>query len=616
MVERNATTMLVLRSLWGVLDQRARRDAVVLSIFSTLSGFLETLSVGLIIPFIAASTNSGPFGASRFFTRYIQTLLNDHGVKPESATIALAAVFLSGYFCANAALGYYQYFSLKFAFREKAALSVRLLTQLTTKSLGWYEHQNSAELSKSVLADVDRVTTSLISATQLIGIVFRTGILAIFFLVVQLKLAITLAASLGLSFFIVFRLIHRPLVSAGERSLESLKKMYAMANETVAGAREIKASNTQRYFIERFRVSAFEQVTPEVTRGIPPYIIRVGLETLIITIVTCVMVWFYQKDGTLANGLPILSAYAIAGIRILPALQQALFHWVQIRFMAPSVEHIKTLLEPEAQTSPPIPEGPIQFREKIQVKGLSFAYPGSEATLTDLNLEISKNQRVAFVGTTGAGKSTLMDLLLGLRNPTSGTIQIDGTPLGPENIPSWLARVGYVPQNVYLLDGTITDNVAFGIPPETADAGLVRRACESANIAEFIQRELPLGYQATVGERGARLSGGQCQRLGIARALYHDPEVVFFDEATSSLDNVTEDAILKALESLRGKKTVIVVAHRLNTVWDFDKLFVFEKGRLVGSGTANELLASCPAFQSLAAYCGKDVDSGSEVAAH
>lgn len=587
-----------LRSLWNVVDSRARRDFMLLALVSTLAGFIETLSVGLIIPFMAAATKTGPFGGSRIWTESWHTQLSALGFREDSYTFVLALFFVAGNCLANAAVVSYQYFALKVVYQQKASLATRLLGELARKSLGWYESENSGELSKSLMMDVERVILSLSSLAQLVGIVIRVSILAMFFMLAQLRLAVSLAATLLLAFYVVFRFVHRPLVAAGKQSQDSHVAMYELANDIFGGTREIKVSGSADFFVERFRRSADASVYPEVVRGMPPHVTRMGLETSILSTIILILVYFHTRDGDLANGLPILSAYAIAGIRLLPPLQQAIFHWVQIRFLNPSVFRVEELLKKE--TGETFGQTQLSFDKTISLREVGFAYPGAAATLNRLSLSIQKRQRIALVGSTGAGKTTLMDLLLGLRRPGQGQILIDDQPLTPENLRAWLGQVGYVPQNPYLLDASVRENVAFGVSPREINEERLIRACQAAHIHDFIQNDLPAGYSSQIGERGVRLSGGQCQRLSIARALYHDPEVVLFDEATSALDNVTEELILKALDGLKGRKTLIVVAHRLNTIWDFDQIFVLDQGNLVGSGRAPDLLENCPAFQALA----------------
>ncbi len=427
--------MQPLRSLWAVLDRGARRDFLMLALLGTLAGLLETLSVGLIIPFMAAATNTGPFGGSRIWTEKWQAQLTSMGVGEESFTLVLALMFVVGNLVANGTVVYYQYLALYVVNRHKASLGTRLLDELANKSLGWYEAENSGELSKSVMTDVDRVMLSVSSLAQLLGIGVRVSILAFFFMLAQLRLAIVLSTSLVIAFYVVFRYIHRPLVAAGEQGLKALAQMYELAGDVFGGTRELKATRSEAYFVQRFRKAADASIYPEVVRGMPAHVTRMGLETSILTTIILILVYFRTRDGSLANGLPILSAYAIAGIRLLPSLQQGLFHWVQIRYLNPSVFRVEELLTPEAGNHREVTVLPIEFKHSLTLKEVSFAYTGASSTIDGVTLQILKNQRVALVGSTGAGKSTLMDLLLGLRSPSHGNILIDEATLAPATIP-------------------------------------------------------------------------------------------------------------------------------------------------------------------------------------
>jgi ABC-type multidrug transport system fused ATPase/permease subunit len=243
----------------------------------------------------------------------------------------------------------------------------------------------------------------------------------------------------------------------------------------------------------------------------------------------------------------------------------------------------------------------LPLHQRLQLDGISFVYPGaSRPALQHVSLSIAANTTVGIMGPSGAGKTTLVDLILGLLEPDSGTLEIDGTPLTPETVRRWQANLGYVPQSIFLTDDTITRNIAFGLPDERIDREAVERAARAASIDEFVRTELPRGYDTVVGERGVRLSGGQRQRIGIARALYQDPQVLVFDEATSSLDSVTEENVLQAIADLSRTKTILIIAHRLSTVQGCDKIFLLSKGEVVGAGSYGELLGSSTEFSVLA----------------
>jgi len=243
------------------------------------------------------------------------------------------------------------------------------------------------------------------------------------------------------------------------------------------------------------------------------------------------------------------------------------------------------------------------MRETLEVNGVTFAYPGVDAarpSLQDISVTIAHGETMGIVGGTGAGKTTLTDILLGLLRPQSGEIRVDGVTLDDSNLRRWRASVGYVPQEIFLTDSTVSQNIALGLPPEEIDPAKVERAARMAQIHDFVVSSLPNGYDTLVGERGVRLSGGQRQRIGIARALYNDPDLLVFDEATSALDNLTERELMEEIGALSGAKTVIMIAHRLSTVRACDKIIVLDGGRIVGQGSYDELEAENETFRRLA----------------
>jgi ABC-type multidrug transport system fused ATPase/permease subunit len=307
---------------------------------------------------------------------------------------------------------------------------------------------------------------------------------------------------------------------------------------------------------------------------------------------------------------PLLAVYAFSANRLIPAVQE-IFHAVtQIRFGSKSLENLhRDLLGPLADTDEP-PDAALSgsaggttalgCHSDIRFTGVTFQYPGvSVPALRNLSLVIPANTTCAFVGSTGAGKTTVVDLLLGLFPPTGGSILVDGVPLTADRMPAWRRGVGYVPQSIFLCDASITKNIAFGVPDELIDHAAVIEAARAADLDTFVGA-LREGYDTVVGERGVRLSGGQRQRIGIARALYHKPDVLILDEATSALDNVTEDVVMHAIHAMAGQRTIILIAHRLTTVRDCDRIFVLQHGILVDSGTHDELMVESTTFRALA----------------
>ena len=301
--------------------------------------------------------------------------------------------------------------------------------------------------------------------------------------------------------------------------------------------------------------------------------------------------------------LMTLSLFAIVAVRLMPSLNRISTAWGGIKFCAPAFDVIYDDLmyceRMDAQHQDLQEEGPILFQDKIEMRDVSFSYENSQTlALKSVSLEILKNTTVGFVGSSGAGKSTTVDIILGLLFPSLGEVLVDGVDIRG-HLQSWQRKIGYIPQMIYLCDDTIKSNIAFGVAPEDIEEEKVWQALRLAQLEDFV-RSLPLGLNTVIGERGIRLSGGQRQRISIARALYHDPEVLVMDEATAALDNETERDFMAALDGLSGGKTIIVIAHRLTTVQSCDKIFFLKEGQLVADGKYNELLKDCPQFRDMA----------------
>jgi len=303
--------------------------------------------------------------------------------------------------------------------------------------------------------------------------------------------------------------------------------------------------------------------------------------------------------------VPLVGLYALAAYRLMPALQQIFQDLTSVRFSRCALDVIyndftqcaykqRESISPQTQQSLP-------FSKSIEFRKMTFQYSKApKPIIEDFDLLINANTTIGLVGATGAGKTTIIDILLGLLTPRKGGIFVDGVKVTEENIRSWQKNLGYVPQHIYLCDDTVKRNIAFGVPDNEIDGQAVRGAAILANIHDFVEKELPQQYETLVGERGIRLSGGQRQRIGIARTLYHNPSVIVFDEATSALDGITEDTILEAIHHLAHKKTIVIIAHRLGTVKECDIIYLLEQGRIVDQGTYDQLLANNQQFRKMA----------------
>jgi ABC-type multidrug transport system fused ATPase/permease subunit len=354
--------------------------------------------------------------------------------------------------------------------------------------------------------------------------------------------------------------------------------------------KDVKILGREADFLEQYRLhtTSSMRVMRHLTtlQSLP----RLGLEMLAVTGLAGLVLVMIWQGKPVASLLPTLGLFAAAAFRFMPSVNRVILALQTVRFSLPVIDTLHGELQLLDANKPPLSGGAFEFQHELRLEGLTFRYPGVEAcALQNVSLSISKGSSVGFIGGSGAGKSTLVDIMLGLLSPTSGAVTVDGTNI-QNNLRGWQDRIGYVPQSIYLTDDSLRRNVALGLPENQIDDKAVARAIQSAQLEQFV-KELPQGLDTLVGERGVRLSGGQRQRIGIARALYHDPSVLVLDEATSSLDTATESDVMDAVRSLHGEKTILIVAHRLSTVADCDRLFSLENGKLADESNQPPALA-------------------------
>jgi len=342
------------------------------------------------------------------------------------------------------------------------------------------------------------------------------------------------------------------------------------------------------------------QATVQTINQLPQF----AIQTIAISGVLVIILYQMMRKGTDYETLSLLALYAVAGYRVLPALQRIYQATAQMQFAGPAVDFLyRDLVQAFGESTEAKlrqDQQPLRLLRKLEFQDVSYSYPAGHApALNGVTLTIPAWSTVGFVGRTGAGKTTAVDLLLGLLEPTAGQLSVDGVPITGVNKRAWQRSVGYVPQHIFIADDSVAANIAFGVDREEIDMGAVERAARVANLHEFVTEELELGYDTMLGERGIRLSGGQRQRVGIARSLYRDPDAIIMDEATSALDNITERAVMDAVSNLHSRKTTILVAHRLTTVQRCDTIFVFDYGTIIASGTYGQLFEENEQFRAM-----------------
>jgi ABC-type multidrug transport system fused ATPase/permease subunit len=442
-----------------------------------------------------------------------------------------------------------------------------------------------------------RVVASAVSMIFIIG------------LLVVVSPIVTCLAALGIggAYAAIFFLVRRRLAHYGQATVDSNAARHRMALEAFGGIKDVKLMGLEARYAEGYdtpaRIFAEAAAAGQVIGELPRFLLEaVAFSGLIIVILALLVL----QDGRLDDILPVLGVFGFAVLKMFPAVQQIYHGLTQMRFTAPMLDKLHADLTgndlpPEADGPPgPVP-APLPLTKRLEMRDVHFAFPGSgQSTLRGLTLSIPAHSTVGIVGGTGAGKTTTVDLLLGLLTPDKGSILVDGVVLTPALRLSWQRSLGYVPQHIFLTDDSVTANIAFGVPAGLRDQAAVERAARLAELHDFVTGEMPQGYDTIVGERGVRLSGGQRQRIGIARALYHDPSVLIMDEATSALDTLTERAVMQAVHNIGKAKTIIMIAHRLTTVRDCDTILLLEEGRLAAEGEFEALIAKSETFRKMA----------------
>jgi ABC-type multidrug transport system fused ATPase/permease subunit len=540
---------------------------------------VETAGVASLMPFLAVLGNPGIVESNSA----LASIYSRGGFTSRDEFLftlglaALAIVVGAAIFRAGA-----QYVILSFVNMRRYSISVRLFNGYLGQPYAFFLNRNSADLTKRTLSDVDMLVENvLMPGVQLVAYAIVAAMIVALLIVIDPLVASAVLVVIGGFYSTIYVVSRRALTRTGRDRNLANRQRFTQANEAFGGIKEIKLFGREKAFAERFRGPAFRFARHKAVSDTIALVPRYLIEAVAFGGALAMALLLMKTRRNLGDVLPILGLYAFAGYRLLPAVQNIFNGLTRLRFGLPIVESVAGELRAHIAGNRHRDDGPVlQFQRFIRFDKVTYRYPGVSAPAIDsVDLAIAANTTVGFIGKTGAGKTTAVDLILGLLEPTEGRVLIDDEPLTDSNRRAWQRNIGYVPQAIFLADASVAENVAFGIPLDRVDRTAVERAARTANVHDFVMNELARGYDTEIGERGVRLSGGQRQRIGIARALYYDPPVLVFDEATSALDTATEQAVMEAIGNLQGAKTIIIIAHRLTTVEGCDKMFRFEAGK-------------------------------------
>lgn len=503
------------------------------------------------------------------------------------------------------------YAMIRFSTMRGYTVSTRLLSAYLSQPYPWFLERNSAELGKNVLNEVDGLVARVIlPCLRLVS----SGILVLailsFLMLVDPLVTLLSGGVLGVGYGLIYLRFRGRLHRLGEDMMNAFEDRFLVAQEATGGIKDVKVLGLEATYVKSYSVAARKAAQAGATMGVMSELPRFVLEAITFgTLLGLILLMLLQSGGNVTEIVPTLGVIAFSTMRLLPSLQQIYHSLVSVRGATAILDTITA--DMAATPVLPLPEPgaqPLTLETALELSNVSFAYAQAERpTLRGVDLVIPARTTVGIVGGTGAGKTTLVDLILGLLTPDDGVIRVDGRPVTPENLRAWQKTLGYVPQTIYLTDDTIAANIAFGVPKDEIDMAAVERAARVAALHDFVLSDLPLGYETFVGERGVRLSGGQRQRIGIARALYRDPTLLILDEATSALDNITERVVMEAVQRIRSDKTIVLIAHRLSTVKSCDTIFLMDRGRLLAQGSYDELLAGNETFRRMVSGGVEDV---------
>lgn len=583
--------MLIFKKLLFLLNPNERKRAVLLLLMITVMAFLDTIGIASILPFIAVLTNPNLIETNIILNKMFQELrffgidTNEEFLFFLGITV-LALLIISLFFKALTTYG-----QARFVHMREYSVGRRLIEGYLHQPYSWFLNHHSADLGKNILSEVNHVVGNgiyplielLSKSIVIVGIV-------ILLIVVDPKLATIVFLSLSSCYWLSFYLVSKYLKQIGEQRLNLNKLRFKSVADVFGAIKEIKISRLEKVYIKSYSDSSviFSKIqsSAQIVAQLPRFI----LEAIAFSGILLMLLYIIFLKGSFSSAIPILSLYIFAGYRLMPALQQVYASLTQLSFVGPTLDKIYNDLKNLKLLDKNQIQVLLSLNKKIVLKDIHFNYPNSQRTaLKNINLTINANSTVGFVGASGSGKTTLVDIILGLLETQKGTLEIDGKIINQKNVRCWQSSIGYVPQNIYLTDDTVAANIAFGQETKNINLSTVEKVCKIANLHDFIINELPNSYQTTIGERGVRLSGGQRQRIGVARALYYNPQLLILDEATSALDNQTEKLVIDAIYNLNKNITVILIAHRLNTVKKCDKIFFFSKGELKDQGNFDEL---------------------------
>tara|TARA_B100001057_G_scaffold326756_1_gene327031 strand:- start:6332 stop:8125 length:1794 start_codon:yes stop_codon:yes gene_type:complete len=594
--------MKTVKKFLYILSLRERKYAALLLAMMVVMALLEMIGVLSIMPFMTVLINPEIVETNFILnSAYKNSIIL--GIENKKEFIFLLGIIVFFILIISTAFKFLtNYAQLRFTAGRNFSLAKRLMEGYLHQPYSWFLNRNSADLGKTILADVGIVINNgLSSLFNLIKNFFVMFSILIILILVDPKLTLIVGFTLGFSYLLIYILLRKLLSKMGERRLIAHRWMFQSINEAFGASKEIKVNSLEHAYVKRWSRPAKNLANISVLIQLISQSPRFALEVIAFGGIMLVALYLMAQSPNFTEAVPIIALYTFAGYRLLPSLQQIYTSVTTLNFINPTLVSVCNDLKNLPEYTSKIDKKTIFFNKEISLKNVNYSYPESEKiALKNINLRIPAKKVLGIAGATGSGKTTTIDIILGLLEIKDGSLQVDGQKIDKNNLKSWQYSIGYVPQEIFLTDDTVAANIAFGIDPKEIDQEAVVRSAKIAQLDEFIINELPQKYETYIGERGIRLSGGQRQRIGIARALYHNPQVLILDEATSALDSHTEKQVMKEIKKLGNQITIIIIAHRLTTIKECNSILLLDKGEIIEQGSFEELVRKNENFRAAA----------------
>lgn len=576
----------IFKKMNKLLDAKQKRIMVVIVFLMLIGGVLESLSISVVIPVVSVLLDPNAVENNQLLGAIYNGL---HLQNVTQFTIVMLIALIGAFVLKNLFLFLQNVVQLKFVYTNQFATSRRMMINFMKRPYEYYLNADTAVIQRNITSDVNNMYGLILSVLQLIseGVVFACLVAVL--LIVDAKMIMTIAVLLVAVLFLIKAVLKPIMVKAGQENQDYYSGLYKWIEQSVMGIKEIKIANKEQYFINEYAKCGFGYVNAVQKYNLFNSTPRLLIETVCIAGLVLYMMIVMLQGATVTEMLPQLTTFGLAAMRLIPSANRINNYLTSISYFEPFFMGVSDHLQEEIHDENMVYDveayehkkqvEKLDIKKAIKLEDITYKYPNSEQLIFDhADMEIPIGAAVGIVGSSGSGKTTVVDILLGLLELQTGTIYADGVNV-KDNYEAWLKNIGYIPQTIFMIDSTIRKNVAFGIADEEIDDDRVWAVLKEAQLDEFV-RSLPEGLDTGIGERGIRLSGGQRQRIGIARALFEDPEVLVLDEATSALDNDTEAAIMESINRLHGKKTLIIIAHRLQTIEKCDIVYRVENGKV------------------------------------